>query len=61
MTAKYGVFTAEAYEAWMPLFETLKEARNHAEHWRKRPKPHRSPTQITVVKIISEHLEGDWV
>ena len=61
MTAKYGVIITERYEVWTNDFDTLREARAYAEHWRKKPKPRAPAANVTVVRIMSEHLEGDML
>ena len=56
---KYGGFIGEPYEAWMYVFDTLKEARAYVTNWRTMRKPSCRPTQITLVRIMSDHEEGD--
>lgn len=58
---KYGVYIEDyqGYEAWMEKFDTLKEARACVIKWQKKDKPKREPIRIVLVRLLSEHEEGD--
>lgn len=54
----YGVYIEMRYESWMMDFATLREARAEVKKWRTRTKNTR-PADISLVRIMSEHEEGD--
>ena len=65
MTAKYGVYITKPYgydgASRMVEYETLVKAKEHVGYWRRKAKPTHAAAYITLVRILSEHKEGDWV
>lgn len=60
----YGVYVSMDYEAWLDQYDTLEEAQAAIQDWRtQKPSPPvlsiGLETEITLVKLISEHKQGD--
>lgn len=57
---KYGVYIEIPYEACMMKFGTLKEARAEVRRWTNRSVSRKkNKAEVTLVKIMSTHQEGD--
>lgn len=55
----YGVYIDAKWDGWMIKFNTLTEAREAVRSWTDMPKSHIHSTDVTLVKIISTHRQGD--